>query len=208
MFKYIFNKENAFNFVIFFSILIISVYNILFNQEHAHIISPLLGILILFLSISEMLASTFEKIIDMITSDLEKDEYQITILDEDIIYKARIVKEDFNALKKLLNNYCVEDKLIYKYWNSLKTRNILRKIRRLFKYIYYLIFIALFVFLILSHEISPYIEHLNLGDWTILSFVIILFEILIKNPFSEFIYTIVSYFTNKKINNKLALEEI
>lgn len=114
------------------------------------------------------------------------DEYVGVFEIDKYIYNTK--KSEISVFKNPFAQYDICNEDVFIYWHYVHLRKTIRIIRKLALYFYYFVITAIIVFLLLSHELTGCIDHLNLGDWTILSFVIILFEILIKNSLTDSIY--------------------
>lgn len=170
-----------------------ALYHFFFNGEYVSQITSFLGLLIFILSLLNMIVSVLEELI-------KNYDNVISFMDEEFVelipeYDDNIANDigscEKKSLYKEMNKYAdigLVDILFLKYWFLSNYRRKFRRIRRVILYFYFATITAILVFLFLSHELLPYIKNFNFGDWTILSFVIILFEILIKDEISEGIY--------------------
>lgn len=200
-----FNRDNAFKMILFTSMLIMALYHFFFNAEYVSQITSFLGLLIFILSLLNIMVCVLEALIknyDTVISYMDEEFVRnFPEFDDDIANDiSRCIEKE---LYKEMNKYTdigLCNVLFMKYWFLNNYRRKFRKIRRFILYFYFATITAILVFLFLSHEILPYIKNLDFGDWTILSFVIILFEILIKDEIVEGIYWSMDGILTKKRN--------
>lgn len=191
--------------ILFTSILIMALYQFFFNGEYVSQITSFLGLLIFVLSLLNMIVSVLEGLIgnyDNVISFMDE-EFEELIPGYDVNMSDDIAYCKKKNLYKEMNKYLdigLVDILFLKYWFLCNYRRKIRKIRRVVLYFYFATITAILVFLFLSHEILPHIKNFNFGDWTILSFVIILFEILIKDEIAEGVYWSIDGILTKKRN--------
>ena len=206
------NRDNAFKMILFLSMLIMALYHFFFNDGYVSQITSFLGLLVFILSVLNMVISVLEKLIQNYDKEIYDCYAEISNKYPNDIWK---IENDITSCtkKQLFNKICTYEYLqsakefFVKFWFLLNYRKNIRKTRRFFLYLYFATITLILVFLFLSHELLPYLKNSNFGDWTILSFVIILFEILIKDGVSNCIYSCINdILTNKQKKYVVASE--
>lgn len=201
-----FSKYNAFNAVLFGSVFLLALVRTFIFKDDMMIIANVLGVLTFIFSLINGIVNMLDEIIKFEDEQLEYEKDYITIEDEDCesedededckrwelwynfhekYFSKKMKIED---LRECLVSDCISEDNISVIINGCAIRNkmrIHRKIRRIFLYGYYFIVMLMLLYLFLASDLNPYLKEFSLGEWTLWSFVIILFEILLKDSISD-----------------------
>lgn len=190
-------KQNVFTCVMFGAILSFVIYQSIFCSTDMSVLAFIIAIPTFVLSILKLTVDILEDLNDRITSYLQQIEnrgsYDWELLD-------RIRKNDNGDISSIVEEFFSENsdyerrcEELHSYYNSRKTRELIRKIRRGVLYIYYLIFMIMFVLLLLHSELSVWIQGsignvIDLNLFTIWSLIIVLLEIMMKSIFEDILF--------------------
>lgn len=210
-----FTKDNAFNVIFFLTIVILAIFK---NKDTIATVSPILSCLIFTLSILSFVITALEKIIYNYNERekyfLGKDEYynifRLYYLPN--MFNCAIDCKYNNALEELKqffypDPYCREEFL--NAFVSCNSRKIIRKIRKTFLVFHYFNVLLIFSVLILSEELKPLLENLQVCDFTIWSLVIIILQILLGDSIVNSIFSLIDRLQENKItiiNNECVIK--
>ncbi len=181
--KWFFKSRNAFNCVFFLSVFIFAIVKTFIFKENLYEISLVLGVLTLFLSIFSLVVSVLDSVIDYENKEIFDLSEQYPYIDFDyyLNFSNEQLAKDFE-----INSFTDEEKYEIIRYRSLL--NVLRpqiKVRRFFLFFHYLTITVIMAYLFLETELSKYLSSIEIQDFALLSFVIILFEVLLKNSVSD-----------------------
>lgn len=181
--KWFFKSRNAFNSVFFLSVFIFAIVKTFVFKENLYEISLVLGVLTLFLSIFSLVVSVLDSVIDYENKEIFDLSEQYPYIDFDyyLNFSNEQLAKDFE-----INSFTDEEKYEIIRYRSLL--NVLRpqiKVRRFFLFFHYLTITVIMAYLFLETELSKYLSSIEIQDFALLSFVIILFEVLLKNSVSD-----------------------
>lgn len=209
MIKNYFCKENAFNSIVFLSILIMTIIKSFIAKEELLQISSILALPIFVLSTIDIVVSALERINDSQTqSMLFQIEYCLSNYEIDLYEIENINIHNFNTIFE--NMFSDDDNPedhniewikneVTNYRFTYESRKVIRTIRKVFLSLFYLDIIVILVFLFTASNVMPMIDDLNFNTLTIWSFIIILFEILLKEPLIKMSYSFIDKKTKKYI---------
>ncbi|MBQ8228978.1 MAG: hypothetical protein IJZ88_08195 [Clostridia bacterium] len=196
-----FNKSNAFNAVFFLAVFVLALIRTFIFKDDTLTIATILGVLTFVFSILNTITNIFDAII--------KCESENLINMGDFWYELAELCSEFDFdYNKVCEKLKKETPTVYDFENVVefclikKKLNKQRKWRRIFFYVYYFVLSLMLIYLFIASDLSPYMNGVNLGEWTLWSFVIILFEILLKDAIAESIIN-KNYFEVYKTVEKL-----
>lgn len=201
-----FCKENAFNAVFFFSILLFAIIKSILFPEELSDISLGLSVFITLFSLLDLFIKALERIIKEQDKDLQSTEYYLTKnyhCDSFVFRFFQIKSMNTEEFKGYLSevHYVFKDQSdkdnLKLFWEISKVQISFRKARRFLLYFYYIVLVAIIVFLMFSTNIATAFKRIDLPDLTIWSFVIILFDLLLSQPIFAAIFKKLSKYYNK-----------
>lgn len=200
--KKFFVKENMLNTIVFSSVLLMTIIKSVINVESLKSLTFVLSLLLLLWSIANTIISILEKINDMMTENLESLEESISFETADDFCKKYLNKTSkyetgFSFLQKCTKSIFNRVKfpneglnsIIALYWQYAYERKKIRLIRRILIYFSCFFMILLLTYLFVASDINGIfkIENYDLTIWTL---IIVLFEFLIKEPFTKAVIAI------------------
>ena len=211
-----FCKENAFNAVFFFSILLFAILKSIIYPDELSQISLMLSVLIALLSVVDLFIKSLETIINDQDKKTTEAVYYLSAKynKDDVVFSftsiQKINKKEFSyyllSVENILQNQYDKDQLIL-YWEITKVKFTFRKARRILLYLYYCLLITVTLLLMFSTNISDWCKSIEFPDLTIWSFIIILFELLLSQPLYAAIFARLSKYYNKRAKKLSELEE-
>lgn len=184
-----FRSYNAFNSVFFLSVCIFAIIKTFIFKENLYEISLVLGILTFLLSIinsivyvlDKIISSKHEDMVDLFYRSEEEDEEEFIDLNyySEMTYEQ--IADDF--IKNQFPDYTKNRIVKYRYLS--RTIKPQKTARYIFLLIYYFLISLIMAYLFLETELSQYLSGIKIEDFALLSFVIILFEILLRDSVSD-----------------------
>lgn len=198
----IFVRKNIFTCVMFGAIFLFVLYGSFSSNIDLSVVAFFIAIPTFLLSFIKLIVDILEDINDKITKLLANIERNNSI-NNTLLYKIRLN----NNIDKILKENCDEwlRKELLEYKRARRIRKNVRWIRRLFLYIYYMIFMLMFVVLLLHSELATYVTYgilckMDLNIFTIWSLIIVLLEIMMK----DFVEDMIVYVIDKSMKINLS----
>ena len=183
-----FSKTNAFNVVFFTAIFVMVIIKSILNPQELAIISPILALLIFVLSLLNLIVSITESLITSQTEEMKSLECyfrkdfdnisDLNLFDFQLADKLTLQRVLKKAQTMNFPSHTISD--IAQYWFTAKSRFQYRKMRRKFLWAYYFFILLILIYLFIASDLQLFLLDFKVGDYTLWSFVIILFEITIK----------------------------
>ena len=217
--KKFFVKENMLNSIVFTSVLLMATIKSILSFESLKLLTFALSILLLLWSITNTIISILERINDMMTENLSSLEDSLGYETAEDFCKKYLNKESDHENAFLFIQKCSKklfekaeipnenlNSLICLYWQYAYKRNRIRIIRRVLIYFSCFLMILLLTYLFVASDINEFFKIKNY-DLTIWTLIIVLFEFLIKEPFTKAIIVFVKKRCAKRKSDLVAAKE-
>lgn len=217
--KEFFVKENMLNSIVFTSVLLMATIKSILNFESLKSLTFILSVLLLLWSITNTIISILERINDMMTENLSSLEELIGFESAENFCKKHLNKKSDYESAFLFIQKCSKrsfekakfshknlDSIICLYWQYAYERKRIRIIRRVLIYFSCFLMILLLTYLFVASDINEFFKIKNY-DLTIWTLIIVLFEFLIKEPFTKAIIVFVKKRCAKRKSDLVAVEE-
>lgn len=182
-------RKNVFPCVMFGSVLIFVLFETLYFKENVGLLSFIIAVPVFISSILKMLSNGLESINDRLTNFIERIKKWPEITYEMLDAVRLASKKEKN---EIIENLTKDDNLretLEQYKKAFSIRQKIRKARRILLFLYYLLLMLTLVLLFLREDIylvlSQIFSETNTEMLAIWSFVVILFEIMMKDVIED-----------------------
>lgn len=182
-------RKNVFPCVMFGSVLIFVLIETLYFKENVGLLSFIIAVPVFISSILKMLSNGLESINDKLTNFIERIKSWPEITYEMLDAVRLASRKEKN---EIIENLTKDDNLreaLEQYKKAFSIRQKIRKARRILLFLYYLLLMLTLVLLFLREDVylvlSQIFSETNTEILAIWSFVVILFEIMMKDVIED-----------------------